>query len=49
VIHGRDFRWSAPLAVEVVRPPTRRRAADLTLLERAGPSPVARSLAVIGD
>lgn len=49
VVDARDVSWSAHRAVESQPTTARQRAPRRELLERGGPSPIARTLAVIGD
>lgn len=49
VVDPREVTWSAHRAVETPPAAARQRAPRRELLERGGPSPVARTLAVIGD
>ena len=49
VVDPREVTWSAHPAVESPPAASRQRAPRRELLERGGPSPLARTLAVIGD
>ena len=49
VVEAREVTWSAHVALESPAAASRQRAPRRELLERGGPSPLARALAVIGD
>src|SRR5437763_2759261 len=49
VVEAREVTWSAHVALESPAAASRQRAPRRELLERGGPSPLARTLAVIGD